>query len=128
MRQTSGTLRYRKGRMEVLLIHDVDRTCCGIPEGGVRRGEELEAAARRETWEETAILAPTELTYLGSVVRGTTEVHCFTGEVADDAEPQPDNCEVDGAAFVPVPIANWLLPPSQKEFVTKLIAMKELKL
>src|SRR5207302_6543210 len=63
MKQSSGTLLYRHGPggLEVLLVHPAGaynrRAPWSIPKGVPDIGEELEPAARRETWEETGIRA-----------------------------------------------------------------------
>src|SRR5262245_3792411 len=84
--QSSGTLLYRMtpDGWSVLIVHPsgwYNRSKpWSIPKGVPDEGESLEAAARRETWEETGI-TPGELVVLGSVKyqKSGKTVHCFAG-------------------------------------------------
>jgi predicted NUDIX family NTP pyrophosphohydrolase len=72
MKTAAGTLLYRKrgDAIEVLIIHASGnynaKAPWSIPKGEVEPDEELEAAARRETLEETGVVAGT-LVALGYV-------------------------------------------------------------
>jgi predicted NUDIX family NTP pyrophosphohydrolase len=89
MQQSAGTLLYRKrdGQLEVLLVHPSGnynrRAPWSIPKGLPDEGEALEAAARRETWEETGVTAG-ELVPLGTIryQKSRKEIHCFSGPAA----------------------------------------------
>src|SRR5438309_9370673 len=108
MRQSAGTLLYRReGQLEVLLVHASGNYNRGkpwsIPKGEPDEGESLEAAARRETTEETGVV-PDRLQPLGSIVyqKSRKQVHCFAGQAPGDAAPECASWEIDGAEFVPL--------------------------
>ena len=92
MKQSAGTLLYRHGPsgLEVLLVHPSGnynrKAPWGIPKGEPNEGETPEQAARRETLEETGVVAG-ELTALGHVdyARSRKRVFCFVG-------PAPEGC------------------------------------
>jgi predicted NUDIX family NTP pyrophosphohydrolase len=129
-RKTSaGTLLYRTGPegLEVLLVHPSGWYNRGkpwsIPKGLADPGEsDLEATARRETWEETAVRAG-ELVNLGSIVyrKSRKEVHCFAGLAPADTQPRNASWEVDQARFVPVEEARQLLHEDQRPFIDRLL-------
>jgi predicted NUDIX family NTP pyrophosphohydrolase len=106
MIESAGTLLYRRvpGGWEVLLIHpsgNYNRHApWGIPKGLVEAGELPEAAARRETIEETGVAAG-ELISLGSIDyrKSRKRVHCFAGELPPNAEPKCASWEIDQAEF-----------------------------
>lgn len=128
MKRSAGTLLYRtlEGRLEVLLVHPSGaynrRSPWSIPKGIPDDGEELEAAARRETWEETGVTAG-ELVPLGSVkyLRSGKMIHAFTGPAPADASPKCASWEVDRAEFVPIDAARACLHPDQHAFLDRLI-------
>ena len=86
MKHSSGTLLYRQGTdgLEVLLVHPSGvynrRSPWGIPKGMIDGEETPEQAARRETMEETSVIAA-ELADLGHVdyTRSRKRVYCFAG-------------------------------------------------
>ena len=127
MKQSAGTLLYRAGDegWEVLLVHPsgwYNRTApWSIPKGVPNEDEALEAAARRETYEETGIVA-SELTYLGSIDyrKSRKRVHCFAGPAPADAQPRCCSWEIDQARFVPLAAARQLLHPDQRVFMDRL--------
>lgn len=126
MKQSAGTLLYRTGPLglEVLLVHPSGaynrNKPWSIPKGIPDEGEELEHAARRETFEETGVTAG-PLEPLGSIqyIKSRKQVHCFTGE-AVDAAPCCASWEVDRAEFVPLETAYDLLHPDQRPFLDRL--------
>ncbi|HEY2250472.1 MAG TPA: NUDIX domain-containing protein [Planctomycetaceae bacterium] len=127
IKQSSGTLLYRRrdDRLEVLLVHPSGnynrRKPWSIPKGLPDPGEPLEAAARRETLEETAVVAG-DLVSLGSIryVKSGKVIHCFAGPAPPDAVPVCASWEVDRAEFVPVDEARQSLHPDQVPFLDRL--------
>jgi predicted NUDIX family NTP pyrophosphohydrolase len=107
MKQSAGTLlyRHRDGRLEVLLVHasgNYNRhKPWSIPKGEPDAGEPLEAAARRETFEETGV-TPGELVWVGQITyqKSRKQVHGFAGPAPQDAAPRCASWEVDRAEFV----------------------------
>jgi predicted NUDIX family NTP pyrophosphohydrolase len=87
MRQSAGILLYRStpDGLAVLLVHPAGnfnrRAPWSIPKGYAQENEDLEAAARRETLEETGVSAG-ELTPIGSIdyTKSRKRIHCFIGE------------------------------------------------
>jgi predicted NUDIX family NTP pyrophosphohydrolase len=105
---SAGTLLYRGygDSLEVLLVRAAlqggGEVPWGIPKGAPTDGEELVAAARRETLEETGVTAPAILVDLGSVVaRGAhKKVYCFAGRVDAATKPICASDEIDRAEFL----------------------------
>src|SRR5262245_5493907 len=130
MKQSAGTLLYRHGPagLEVLIVHpsgNYNRNKpWSIPKGLVDDGEEPEAAARRETWEECGIRVEGSLVSLGSVQykKSKKTVYWFTGLAPADAQPHCASWEVDRAEFVPLDQARTLLHPDQQSFLDHLVA------
>jgi len=127
--ESAGTLLYRRNgeQLEVLIAHPSGRYNRGapwsIPKGKAEPGEELEAAARRETREETGVEAG-RLHSIGSVdlARSRKRIHGFAGPAPEDAAPTCASWEVDRAQFVTVDRARLLLHPAQAAFVDRLLA------
>jgi predicted NUDIX family NTP pyrophosphohydrolase len=129
---SAGTLLYRDGvaagRFEVLLVHpsgNYNRNApWSIPKGLLDLGEEALAAARRETLEETGLVAG-ELVPLGSVdyVRSRKTVLCFAGRAPENAEPRCASWEVDRAEFVELERAATVIHPDQCAFLDRLAAL-----
>jgi predicted NUDIX family NTP pyrophosphohydrolase len=127
MKQSAGTLLYRDGPggLEVLLVHasgNYNRhKPWGIPKGEPDEGEELEAAARRETEEETGITAG-DLTPLGHIVyqKSRKQVHAFAGPAPAGAEPRLASWEIDQARFLSLEEARRLIHPDQAAFLDRL--------
>jgi len=129
MKQSAGTLLHRQGPtgLEVLLVHPSGaynrKAPWSIPKGVVDDGEELEATARRETWEETGVPAG-PLTALGHIDyrKSRKRVHCFAGPAPLDAVPRCASWEVDRAEFMPLERARVLLHVDQQPFLDRLLA------
>lgn len=127
MKESAGTLLYRNvdGRIEVLLVHPSGNynknAKWGIPKGVPDEGENFELAARRETLEETGVVAG-ELKSLGFVeyTKSRKRVHCFCGPAPDDAAPHCASWEVDKAEFVTLDKAKDIIHQDQGEFITRL--------
>lgn len=127
MKQSAGTLLYRlrDGKLEVLLVHpsgNYNRHApWSIPKGLPDEGEDVEAAARRETREETGV-EPGQLFSLGSIQyrKSGKVVHCFAGPAPQDASPHCASWEVDRAEFVPLDQAHALIHPDQRPFLERL--------
>ncbi len=130
MKESAGTLLYRikDGGLQVLIVHpsgDYNRRApWSIPKGKLDAGESREAAARRETEEETGVRAG-ELVDLGSVelVRSRKRIYGFAGPAPADAQPRCASWEVDRAEFVTVERARELLHPDQAPFVDWLVTL-----
>jgi predicted NUDIX family NTP pyrophosphohydrolase len=128
MKQSAGTLLYRHGAdgLEVLLVHPSGnynrKAPWGIPKGEPDENEsDLEATARRETLEETGVVAG-PLTSLGDIVytKSRKRVSCFAGPAPTDAVPRCASWEVDQACFVPLDKARRLIHPDQAAFLERL--------
>jgi predicted NUDIX family NTP pyrophosphohydrolase len=130
MKQSSGTLLYRQGPsgLEVLLVHPSGvynrRSPWGIPKGMIDGEETPEQAARRETMEETGVVAG-ELVDLGHVdyTRSKKRVHCFAGLAPEDAEACCASWEVDQVVWVPLDRARSLMHPDQALFIDRLVEL-----
>jgi predicted NUDIX family NTP pyrophosphohydrolase len=124
--------RERLTGLEVLLVHPkratFHRPVFGIPKGLVEAGEDLEAAAARETLEETGlkvrIIAP-----LGHVRQKSGKVvHAFHAVVAEQSDERIDalgRCrfpdgENDVCRFYPIAKAYNLMIPAQRELLDRL--------
>lgn len=129
MQQSAGTLLYRRrdGQLEVLIVHPSGnynrRAPWSIPKGLVDGNEDFESAARRETVEETGLMAES-LQSLGTIQyrKSRKQVHCFAGPAPADAEPSCTSWEVDRAEFVPIDEARRMLHPDQVPFLDRLLA------
>jgi len=93
----------------------------GIPKGQPNPEEEMEAAARRETSEETGIVAA-ELTAIGFVdySRSKKRVHAFAGPAPADQSPRCASWEVDKAEFIEISRARRIIHPDQAAFLDRL--------
>jgi len=121
---------YRQGPqgLEVLLVHpsgNYNRHApWGIPKGEPDDGEgDLEATARRETLEETGVVAG-KLIPLGHIQyrKSGKRVHAFAGPAPADAAPGLASWEIDQARFMPMEEARTLIHPDQAEFLDRLDA------
>lgn len=129
-KESAGTLLFRKGdagSFEVLIVHPSGnynrRAPWSIPKGLPDEGEDLEAAARRETMEETGVTA-SQLFAIGHVdyTKSRKRVHAFAGPAPEGAEPRCASWEVDHAEFVELERARELLHPDQRPFLDALSA------
>lgn len=127
MKQSSGCLLYRQTSEAtlVLIVHPSGfynrKAPWSIPKGLVDRGETTEAAARRETMEETGIVAA-DLTSLGFVdlKKSRKRIHCFAGPLPDDAQPACMSWEIDRAELVTLDQARQFLHPDQGPLIDRL--------
>jgi predicted NUDIX family NTP pyrophosphohydrolase len=132
--ESAGTLLYRRNgaQLEVLIVHPWGpynrRAPWSIPKGRTNPGEDLETAARRETFEETGVRAGS-LHSIGSVdlARSRKRIHGFAGPAPADAMPRCDQKEVDEAKFVALDRARFLLHPAQVTFLDRLLATIDLE-
>jgi predicted NUDIX family NTP pyrophosphohydrolase len=127
MKQSFGTLLYRHGPtgLEVLLVHPSGnynrRAPWSIPKGESSEGESPEAAARRETVEETGVTAG-ELIDLGycDYQKSRKRIFCFAGPISAGEEARATSWEVDQACFVPLDRARAIIHPDQVIFLDRL--------
>ncbi len=128
MRESAGTLlyRHRGDNLEVLLVHPSGnynrKSPWSIPKGEPDADEPLEAAARRETLEETGVIA-VELVPLGDIIyqKSRKRVYAFTGLASAEANPQCASWEVDRAEFLPIDQARDVIHPDQRIFLDRLL-------
>jgi len=131
---SAGCLVTREGAagIEVLVVHargaTFRRPLFGIPKGLVEAGEEFEAAALRETYEETGLRVELRGS-LGSVTQKSGKVvHAFWAEVAPQSASGIDergrcrkpDWENDVCRFYPLEKARDLMIPAQREFLDRL--------
>jgi len=135
VKESAGTLIYRStpSGWEVLLVHPSGnynrRAPWSIPKGLPDDGESLEAAARRETFEETGVLAE-QLVPLGHAdyTRSRKRIHCFAGAAPRECQPRCASWEVDKAAFLPLSEARVAIHPDQLILIDRLAdVLKKLK-
>ena len=129
MKQAAGTLLYRDGPdgVQVLIVHPSGNynrhKPWSIPKGEPDPDEnDLEATARRETLEETGIVAGA-LTPLGTVQysKSGKTIHGYAGPAPANAEAQCASWEIDQAEFVSIEKARRLLHPEQAPFLDRLV-------
>lgn len=152
MKQSAGILVYRRSRqngIEVLIGHmggpfweKKDPGAWSIPKGEVDRGEELEAAARREFAEELGLPVPAgPLMALGEVTtpRKLITVWALEGDVDPDAikpgtfdmEWPPGSGrlrsfpEIDRVAWFDLATAEGKLVKGQSAFLDRLASLTE---
>lgn len=131
MRHSAGILFYRKTDtgFEVLIVHpsgNYNRNApWSIPKGVPDKGEDLEAAAKRETKEEAGVAPTNELISIGSVdlPKSKKRIHCFVSEATPEINPSPTSWEIDAAKFVSTEEAKKLLHPAQAELIDRLLAI-----
>jgi predicted NUDIX family NTP pyrophosphohydrolase len=128
MKQSAGTLLYRQGSqgLEVLLVHPSGnynrKAPWSIPKGEPGEETDLEETARRETLEESGVVAG-PLTSLGHADyrKSKKRIHCYAGPAPAEANPHPASWEVDQAAFLPLEKAQELIHPDQRIFLDRLM-------
>jgi 8-oxo-dGTP pyrophosphatase MutT (NUDIX family) len=116
--------------LEVLLVHPSGnynkKAPWSIPKGLPDEAESMEQAARRETLEETGVIAgPLEILGYVDYTKSKKRVHCFFGPAPADAEPHCASWEVDQAIFVPIDKALKILHPDQMELLRRLLPLIE---
>jgi 8-oxo-dGTP diphosphatase len=131
---SAGCLITRDGPqgIEVLLVHPrratFQRPLFGIPKGLVEAGESLEAAAMRETYEETGLRVRIHGA-LGSVRQKSGKiVHAFWAMIAPESEAAVDahgrcqtpDAENDVCRFYTIEKARALMIPAQRDFLDRL--------
>jgi predicted NUDIX family NTP pyrophosphohydrolase len=124
----SGTVLYRTvdGAVEVLLVHPAGnynrRAPWGIPKGAPNDGEELEAAARRETREETGIDLDGPLVDLGFIdyTRSKKRVHGYAAPAPEGVRPRCASWEVDKVEFIEITRARRVIHPDQAQLLDRL--------
>jgi predicted NUDIX family NTP pyrophosphohydrolase len=127
VKRSAGTLLYRRtdSGLQVLLVHPSGfynrKASWSIPKGEPDPDEDLEAAARRETLEETGVKAG-ELKSFGFVdmTRSRKRIYCFGGQAPEDSKPHCASWEVDRAEFLPIEEADKLIHPDQRVFLQRL--------
>jgi len=135
---SAGCLVTRDGArgIEVLLVHPrratFRRPLFGIPKGLVEEGEAIEAAAQRETFEETGLRVHIRGA-LGSIRQKSGKiVHAFWATVAPESEPaidaqgrcQTPDAENDVCRFYSIEKAGELMIPAQRELLDRLQAAR----
>lgn len=126
--KSAGTLLYKKidNKYYVVIVHPSGpmnrNNPWSIPKGKIEENESIEDAARRETKEETGVVAG-ELYYLGSIrykSRSAKTVHCYAGKLPDDAEPKSVSWETDEVKLSELSEAKQLLHKDQSELIDLL--------
>ncbi len=146
--ESAGILIYhrKRGALHVLLVHPGspywrgrDAGAWQIPKGGIEAGENVEAAARRETEEELGIAIASTLVPLGSLRQaGGKIVTCFGAEQDIDPSIVTSNRfdmewppksgrlqsfpEIDEARWFTLGEAQAMMLPSQLPFLARLKA------
>jgi predicted NUDIX family NTP pyrophosphohydrolase len=130
-KEASGTVLCRRararadGELEILLVHPSGnynrRAPWGIPKGQPEPGETLEEAARRETREETGIVAG-PLVGIGHVdyTRSRKRVWGFAGQAPPAQAPSCASWEVDKVEFIAISRARRIIHPDQAAFLDRL--------
>lgn len=126
MAESSGTLLFKEQPegIVVLIVHPSGnyniKSPWSIPKGKLDQGENYEQAARRETLEETGIIAPEKLFSLGYVsYKSKKKVHAFVGKIELNVIPTCASWEIDKAEFVSLEEAEEKLHPAQKIFIQR---------
>ena len=148
-RRSAGVLMYKQsgGVLRVLLVHpggpfwrNRDLGAWSIPKGEFDEGEDAETAARREFREELGIEADGPLRALGEIRQRSGKIVCAfalegdldvsavrSNTVAIEWPPRSGRTahvpEVDGAAWLDLPLARRKILASQKPLLDRLEAL-----
>ncbi len=130
MKQSAGLLLYARSPegLSVLIVHASGpynrKAPYGIPKGEPDAGEVLEAAARRETLEETGVDVRGPLVALGYIdyKKSRKRIHAWAAPLPDGAAPRCASWEIDKAEVVPIDRARALIHPDQVPFLDRLVA------
>jgi len=126
-KDSAGTLLYRKhkDKLEVLLVHPSGnynrKAAWSIPKGQSEEMESFEETARRETLEETGVIAAA-LKPLGYIdyTKQAKRLHCFYGLAPFDAVPHCASWEIDQAEFMTLKQAIKTIHKDQVELIKRL--------
>jgi ADP-ribose pyrophosphatase YjhB (NUDIX family) len=121
----AGVIIYRfNGRkIEILLVHQSDKrkNLWSIPKGGVEGSEDLEAAARREVFEETNVQLE-ELEFLGYIdyAKMNKRLYCFMGPMPLGGQLRIKPPEIDDAMWVEIGQAKRMVEKQQRMLIHAL--------
>ncbi len=130
MKQSAGLLLYIRGAdavVQVLIVHPsgpYNRNApSGIPKGEPNPGEALEAAARRETLEETGVEVTGALVSLGHIdyTKSRKRIHAWAAPMPAGAAPKCASWEIDKADVVPIDRARTMIHRDQAAFLDRLL-------
>jgi predicted NUDIX family NTP pyrophosphohydrolase len=122
MRVNAGVVvwRYANRRLQILLVHQADKpkTLWSIPKGGVAKGEDHAAAARREVLEEANVTMGA-LDFLGYIDYGLgiKRMYVFMGACPDTVDLKWRLPEIDKAGFFDVSIAKKMVDKRQRGLI-----------
>lgn len=127
---SAGLLLYRvtDAGVSVLLVHPSGaynrKAPWSIPKGLAEDGESWEETARRETIEETGVVAD-EVAPIGTVdyTKSRKTIAAFAGPAPAGAVPRCASWEVDRAEFLPLDQAREVLHPDQRPFLERLVEL-----
>jgi predicted NUDIX family NTP pyrophosphohydrolase len=127
---SAGLLLYRTtdAGVSVLLVHPSGaynrKAPWSIPKGLAEEGESWEETARRETIEETGVIADTVVP-IGTIEyrKSRKTVAAFAGPAPQAVVPRCASWEVDRAEFLPLAEAREVMHPDQLPFLDRLILL-----